>query len=640
MTDEQQEKQKRREARREKRRQRWQTFKRTWPDAVELARPQAKLWALGLFLMMINRMAALVLPGAPKFLLDDALPNADHRLLYLLIAVVLGATVVQGLTSFALTQTISKAGQRLIAQLRIKIHRHVSRLPIRYFDNHKTGEVVSRVMNDVEGVRNLVGTGMVEFLGGLITAVFALAILFFLNWQMTVVILISLLVFAVVLIKSFMVLGPIFKKRQELTADVSGRLTESVGGVRVVKSYGTEETERSLFSVGVHGILDAVLKTINAISVVALTSSVLLGLLGAGILFVGGRQLLAGELTTGEFISYLLYLGFMVAPLSSIIMIGTQLSEVFAGLERMKEVLSEKPEDAEEEKKAPLAAIEGRVVFDNVGFAYDENKPVLHEVEFSAEPGTVTALVGPSGSGKSTLIGLIASFYQPVSGTILIDDADLSKVRLRDYRAQLGAVLQENFLFAGTIRENILYSRPDASEEQVQEAARLAHCNEFIDKFPDGFETVIGERGVKLSGGQRQRLAIARALLANPRILILDEATSALDSESEAAIQDGLQKLMEGRTTFVIAHRLSTIRHATQILVLEEGRLVERGSHRDLLQKRGRYFDMYTRQYDIADDLFLAPGEGGDAEANGVDDDKKDAARKRAERLSRLLTGE
>lgn len=627
-------------SRQELRRERWQTFRRTLPDAIELARPQAKLWALGLVLVLISRMAALVLPGAPKFLIDEAIPNGDSRLLYLIIGAVMGATLVQGLATFALTQTISKAGQRLIASLRVKIHRHVSRLPIRYYDNHRTGEVVSRVMNDVEGVRNLVGTGMVEFLGGLLGAAFALAILLYINWQLTLTIFLFLAVFAVVLIKSFSVLGPIFKQRQKITAEVSGRLTESVGGVRVIKAYDTEEAERSVFARGVDALLQNVLRTINTISTVALTSSVLIGVLGASILYVGGHQLMSGRLTTGEFISYVLYLGFMIAPISSLVMIGTQLSEVFAGLERMREVLSERPEDEEEEGKKPLPPIVGTVSFESAGFEYDPGKPVLREITFDAKPGTVTALVGPSGSGKSTLIGLIASFYHPTTGRIRVDGHDLAEVRLHDYRKQLGCVLQENFLFAGTIRENILYSRPGAGEAEMREAARLAYCLEFIEKFPQGFDTIIGERGVKLSGGQRQRVAIARALLANPRLLILDEATSALDSESETYIQEGLAKLMAGRTTFVIAHRLSTIRNADGILVLEEGRIVERGRHAELLERKGRYHEMYTRQHGVEENLFLAPGERPAVESEESADVQSDERRQRAAKLSRILTGE
>jgi len=439
---------------------------------------------------------------------------------------------------------------------------------------------------------------------------------------------------------SFSVLGPIFKERQELTADITGRLTEGVAGIRVVKAYNMEPKERTVFGDGIQSLLRNVLRTINAISLVALSSAVLIGILGSLIMVVGGRQLMAGTLTIGEFISYILYLGFLVAPVSSIVMIGTQLSEAFVGLQRMKEVLREEPEDADEESRAPMPAVDGRVEFRDVSFEYDAEKPVLHNVSFVAEPGTVTALVGPSGSGKSTLIGLVAAFFSPKSGAILVDQRDLCTVRVHDYRASLGVVLQENFLFAGTIKENLLYIRPDATEAALREAIRLAHCDEFVDRFPDGMDTVIGERGVKLSGGQRQRLAIARALLANPRILILDEATSALDSESEARIQEGLATLLRGRTSFVIAHRLSTIRKATTILVLEDGRIVERGTHAELLARKGRYSEMYSLQHGVEENVFNCPGEKSPEESGEAPQKESKSGSRGSGGLSRLLTGE
>ncbi|MCC5875145.1 MAG: ABC transporter ATP-binding protein, partial [Candidatus Sumerlaeia bacterium] len=568
-------------------------------------------------------------------------PDANIRLLYIIIGVVLAASLLQGIANFALTQTISKAGQRLIANLRVQIHHHVSRLSIRYYDRHRSGEIVSRVMNDVEGIRNLVGTGMVEFLGGVVASVLALMILFYLNWQMTLAILVFIVVFLVVIAWSFISLGPIFKERQRLMGDVSGRLTEGIGGVRVVKSYNRESVEREVFARGVDGLLATILRTINGISFIVLFSSIMLGLLAATILYIGGHQLLAGSMTTGELISYLLYLGFLIAPMSSILMIGTQLSEVFAGLERMREVMAEPLEDSDEESREPVPDVRGEVQFENVTFSYEEGNPVLQEVSFTATPGTVTALVGPSGSGKSTLIGLVASFHQPDSGRILIDGRDMATLRLHDFRAHLGCVLQDNFLFSGTIRENILYARPDAHEEDLVDASRRAHALEFIQEFADGFDTLIGERGVRLSGGQRQRLAIARALLANPRLLILDEATSSLDSESEALIQQGLHELMEGRTTFVIAHRLSTIREADQILVLEDGRITERGTHSELLAKRGRYFEMYQCQYG-QDALFI--DENGSS-TNSEEDleettDRSAERRQKVEKFSKFLSGE
>jgi len=589
----------REKTRAEKRREAWQTFRRTLPDAIELAKPQAKLWALGLCVLMIGRVASLALPYAPKLVIDEVIPNKDFNLLLQIIGVVIVATIVQGSCAFLLTQTISKAGQRLIAALRLKVHTHVARLPLRYFDSHKTGEVTSRVMNDVEGVKYLVGTGMVEFLGGLLTAAMAFGILIYLNWQMTLAIGICLVVFGGIMIKVFSVMGPIFKERAKLTGDVTGRLTESIGGIRVVKAYNTESAERAVFAEGVQSLLANILKTINAISIVALISAVMLGIFGASIMLIGGKQMMDGTMSTGVFISYVLYLGFLIAPISGVVMVSTELSQVFAGLERMKEVLGEKPEDEGDEARKHLPSVAGEVVFDRVHFEYEAGKPVLTDLSFTAKPGTVTALVGHSGSGKSTTIGLVAAFHRPTGGRILIDGEDLSEVRLHDYRGFLGCVLQENFLFSGTLRENILYARPTATEEEVREAARLAYCDEFIVTLPKGFETIIGERGVKLSGGQRQRVAIARALLADPRLLILDEATSALDSESEAAIQAGLLQLMKGRTTFVIAHRLSTIRHADQILVLDHGRLIEQGTHAELIARRSRYYEMYSLQYAV-----------------------------------------
>lgn len=628
------------ESRREKRKKAWQTFKRTLPDAIELARPQARLWLFGLCLLVVGRLAGLTLPAAPKFLLDYAIPNRDLGMLYTIIGVLLAATIIQGICSFVLTQTISKAGQRLIAALRIKIQHHVSRLSVRYYDNHKTGEVVSRVMSDVEGVRNLVGTGMVEFLGGLLTAGLAFIALLYLNWQLTVAIAVVLGIFLIVMAKAFMTLGPIFKQRQEIRAEVSGRLTESVAGIRVVKAYNREEAERTVFARGVDRLLENVLRTINAISVVTLVSSVLVGALGATIVAVGGRQLIEGTLTVGDFTSYLLFLGFLIAPIGSIVMIGTQLSEAFAGLERIREVMEQAPEDRDDDKRNAMPPIRGEVEFDQVSFAYDAGIPVLHDVSFRAEPGTVTALVGPSGSGKSTLTGLVASFYQPTSGTVRIDGIDLNSVKIHEYRKQLGAVLQDNFLFDGTVRDNILYARPEATEQELLEAARLAHCLEFIERFPEGFDTIIGERGVKVSGGQRQRLAIARSLLANPRILILDEATSALDSESEASIQEGLRTLMAGRTTFAIAHRLSTIRSADQILVLDGGRIVERGRHQELLAQDGVYARMYRRQHGVEENLFLAPGESTDQPADESPGESDQQRRDRLAGLSRFISGE
>ncbi len=621
----------------EKRREKWRIIRRAWPHAVELARPQARLWIFGLLLLLVGRIAGMVMPAAPKALIDYALPAKDYTLLATIVGVVLGATIIQGLSNFALTQTISKAGQRLLNRLRKDIHGHVLKLAVRYYEDKRVGDVVSRVMNDVDGIRDLVGTGMVEFIGGLISATLAITILFYLNWPLTLAISVFLGLFLFGMLKAFTTLGPLFRQRQEIMGDVNGRLTESIGGVRVVKAYTAEGQERDAFASGIDRLLATILKTITAFSWIALGTAVLLGSLGTIILGLGGWQLMEGRMTVGSFISYLLYLGFLVAPLSSIMMIGTRLSEAFAGIDRMREILGEEPEEPGD-GRPDFPPIDGRVEFRNVTFGYDKDMPVLHEVNFAAEPGSVTALVGPSGSGKSTLISLIAQFHLPDSGEILVDGRQVRDYTLRSFREQLGVVFQDNFLFAGTVRDNLLYVRPDATEEELEHAARLSHCMEFIEGFPDGFDTLIGERGVKLSGGQRQRLAIARALLANPRLLILDEATSSLDSESEAAIQEGLATLMEGRTTFVIAHRLSTIRHANQILVLEHGRIVERGTHEELLRAEGRYHAMYTKQYGLDGILFREEGSGdsGDGEGNGG----RKGRRGGMADFSRLLSGE
>jgi subfamily B ATP-binding cassette protein MsbA len=625
-------------SRAEKRRRAWKTFRRTLPDAIELARPQARLWTLGLGLMMLNRVAGLVLPATPKLLVDDALPRQDTAMLGMLIGAVVIASVVQGLTSFALTQTISKAGQRMIAALRLKLQAHVARLPVSYFDNRKAGEISSRVLNDVDGVRVLVGTGMVEIIGGIITAGMVLTILFWMNWSLTLVTLLFVGLFATAMIFGFARLGPLFRRRQEQVGELTGRLTESVAGVRVVKAYRAEATEQEHFATGVRGLLESVLKTISTISVLSLVFALLLGLLGSTILWLAGSQLIAGTMSTGEFISFLLYLGVMIAPLGGTMMNSTLLSEAFAGLERMKETLAEKPEDDDWAGRAPVDSVAGAVELRNVSFEYEAGRPVLHDVSLSAAPGSVTAIVGPSGSGKSTLVSLIASFHAPTSGQVLVDGRDLATLRVGDYRRFLGCVLQDNFLFSGTARENIAYSRPDASMEDVREAARLAHCIEFVEALPQGFDTMVGERGVKLSGGQRQRLAIARALLAKPRILVLDEATSALDSESEAAVQDGLKTLMEGRTTFVIAHRLSTIRRAGLILVLDDGRIVERGTHGELLALKGRYASMVRRQQDLEADRL---DDGSDEEAvDGEVELDGTPKRRGGGDLARFITGE
>lgn len=586
-----------------------------WPDLWALIQPRRGLLALGLLLMVINRVSGLVLPASTKFLVDNVIVRRQLSLLTPLLAVVIAATLVQAASSYALTQSLSTEAQRLIAQLRRQVQAHVGRLHVAYYDANKTGTLVARIMSDVEGIRNLLGTGLVQFAGGLLTALIALVVMARISPMMTVVAFSCLLGFSLALRRGFGVLRPIFRERSRINAEVTGRLTESLAGVRVVKGYHAEGREAAVFSGGVERLLANVLRAVNGTSMMGLSAALLMGLLGTAIMYMGVREIMAGHLTLGGFFTYTLFLGYLVAPLGQVVNIGTQITEALAGLERTHEVLAEAPEHLDPERKAAPAAIQGVVRFEHVDFAYTPDKPVLHDVSFTAEPGTATALVGSSGSGKSTIIGLIAAFHKPTAGRITLDGADLSHIRLSWYRPQLGVVLQESFLFDGTIAENVAFSRPDAGREEILSACRLARVDEFAERFEDGYETVVGERGVKLSGGQRQRISIARAILAEPRILILDEATSSLDSESEAMIQQGLSHLMAGRTTFVIAHRLSTIRRADQILVVEAGAIVEQGRHADLLAAHGRYYELYTRQHGLERDLFLAPGEGDTFEA-------------------------
>ncbi len=585
-------------------------LKLLWPDVWALIRPRRTLLAAGLVLMVINRVSGLVLPASTKYMIDDVIGKHDASMLTPLILMVAGATAIQGITSFSLTQLLSKAAQRLIAELRRKVQAHVGRLPVTYFDSNKTGTLVSRIMSDVEGIRNLIGTGLVEMVGGVLTAVIALIILFRISATITGMTLGVLIVFALILKKAFGTVRPIFKERGKINAEVTGRLTESLGGVRVVKSYHAETREENVFEKGVQRLLNNVLQSLTTLSLMTLSATLLMGVVGALVMYFGTRQIFAGNLTLGGFVTFTAFLAFLIAPVVQIVNIGTQISEALAGLERTREVMGERQEDADPKRTATLGELRGDVEFDNVEFAYEEGKTVLHEVSFRAAPGTVTALVGPSGSGKSTIIGLVSAFHSPTRGTVWVDGIDLSTARLDSYRTQLGVVLQESFLFDGTIRENVAFSRPGAREEQILEACRIGRVDEFAEHFEMKYDTIVGERGVKLSGGQRQRVSIARAILADPRILILDEATSSLDSESEALIQEGLGYLMRGRTTFVIAHRLSTIRRADQILVVEGGRIVERGAHESLYALQGRYFDLYTKQHGLEANLFLAPGEG------------------------------
>ena len=585
-------------------------LRKVLPEIWALVHPRRWVLALGMVLMVINRISGFVLPASTKYLIDRVIGKHNVGLLPWIVGAVVVATTIQGITSFALTQLLSKAAQRLIAELRVKVQQHVGRLPIAFYDANRSGTLVSRIMTDVEGVRNLIGTGLVDFVGGLLTAVIAFVYLLHISVVMTLLAFGVVVVFTAILQAAFKTIRPIFRERSRINADVTGRLTESLGGVRVVKGYHAEEREAQVFAGGVQRLLDNVIRTLTAQSFMGLASTVVLGAVGALVMFFGARLVLAHKLTLGGYFSYTLILAYMIAPVVQIVAIGTQLTEAIAGLDRTSEILNESDEENDPQRTAALGAIRGDIQFQDVLFSYEPTKPVLHGISLEAAPGTVTALVGPSGSGKSTIISLLCAFHKPDAGQVLIDGIDLSTVRLSDYRTQLGVVLQESFLFDGTIRENVQFSRPTASEAEVLEACRIARVDEFAERFPEGYETIVGERGVKLSGGQRQRISIARAILANPRILILDEATSSLDSESEAMIQEGLAYLMRGRTTFVIAHRLSTIRRADQILVVEEGKIVERGTHAELYAQNGRYWDLYTRQHGLQANLFLAPGEG------------------------------
>ncbi len=586
-------------------------LKKVMPEIWKLIRPRRWLLLFGFGLMVINRVAGLVLPFSTKFLIDRVLgTHGNPRLLMPLVGIVFTTTAIQAVTSFSLTQLLSKAAQRMITDLRQQVQQHVGRLAVSFYDANRTGLLVSRIMNDVEGVRNLIGTGLVEFVGGMLTAGLVFGYLVYSNTRMTLIVFAVVGGFVIVLQNAFKTIRPIFRERAKITGEVTGRLTESLGGVRVVKGYHAEKREAQVFTSGVLRLLDNVMKSLTATSLLSLAATTVLGVVGGLVMLIGGHQVIGHRMTTGGYFQYTMLLAYMIAPIFQIVNIGTQLTEAVAGLDRTMEILAEKDEFADPARVRTLDDIVGEVRFEDVRFAYEKDKPVLHGISFDAQPGTVTALVGSSGSGKSTIISLICAFHKPDSGQVLVDGVDLSTVRLDSYRSQLGVVLQESFLFDGTIRENVMFSHPDATEEEFLSACRIARVDEFAERFPDGYDTIVGERGVKLSGGQRQRLSIARAILASPRILILDEATSSLDSESEAMIQHGLSYLMQGRTTFVIAHRLSTIRRAEQILVVEAGLIVERGTHASLYALGGRYYDLYTRQHGLEENLFLAPGEG------------------------------
>ncbi len=559
--------------------------------------PRRNLVFIGLILIFLNRIAGLVLPWKSKTLLDDVVPSKDLSQLYELLFIVAIAILIQATTSFLLTRILSVQAQFLISELRAKVQKKVLSLPISFFDNTKSGALVSRIMSDVEGVRNLIGTGLVQLVGGIFTAIVSVVLLININPWMTLFVLIPISLFGIVALKAFKYIRPIFRIRGKINAEVKGRLTETLAGVRVIKGFGAEEQEHKIFEKGVDKLFQNVKKSLTATALMTSSSTFLLaGIASTGIMGIGGYYMMDGSLTTGQFLSFTMYLAFMIAPIVQMSNIGSQLTEALAGLDRTEELMNMTPEEEIEDRTIVLDRIKGDIIFDNVSFSYEKGKEVLHNISFKASSGSVTALVGSSGSGKSTIAGLSATFLNPESGMITIDDNDISKVNLNSYRKNLGVVLQDEFLFEGTIRDNILFPRPNATEEQLEQAVKAAYVNEFTDRFDDGLNTLIGERGVKLSGGQRQRIAIARAILANPKIIILDEATSNLDTESEALIQKSLNELMKGRTTFVIAHRLSTIKKADQILVIESGDIAERGTHEELIEAKGRYYDLYTYQ--------------------------------------------
>lgn len=609
-------------------------YANAWPEAKALMWKHRRTLSIGLLIMLVNRVAGFALPLSPKFL-GDVIIGQNRNDLLVPMAIVAGlAVLIQAISSFGLSQIVSVAAQQAIASMREDVQRHVIRLPVGYFDSTKSGILISRIMNDPEGIRNLIGTGLIQLTGGVVTAVGALVILVMLHWKLTVATIGCMAVFAFVLSIAMKRLRPIFRQRGEITADVTGRLGETLGGVRLVKTYVAEDREQRVFAEGVTRLFKNIASTITGTSAVTAISTLVVGGVGVLILVVGGRDVMTGRWTMYDLFTYVMFVAWMVTPLVQLASVGTQITEALAGLDRVREIRNTATEDDEDAARAPVAELEGEVVFDNVNFEYAPGVPVLHDIAFSSPAGTTTALVGPSGAGKSTLIGLVMAFQRPTSGRVLVDGKDLAGLRLRDYRKQLGVVMQDNFLFDGTIRENITFSKPNATEEQVRMAGKIAHCDEFVNRFEKGYETVVGERGVKLSGGQRQRVAIARAILADPRVLVLDEATSSLDSESEAMIQDGLRSLRRGRTTFVIAHRLSTIQTADQILVLDAGSIVERGTHRDLIAANGLYRRLYERQQGLVRDLFINPGEDPVPE---TEDDPHEVAARVAARTGRRL---
>ena len=580
-----------------------------WEEARELIYARRWRLAAGIVLMLISRLSGLVLPGVTKVLIDDVYFKARAELLPRLAWFVIGATVVGAITSFGLSQLLGVAAQKAITDMRRRIEEHVMRLPVRFFDKTQTGILIARVMNDAEGIRNLVGTGLVQLTGSIVTAVFALGWLIYINWHLTLMIVLVLAAFGGAMSYAFRTLRPLFRERGQITAEVTGRLNQALGGVRVVKTYTAERREDLVFTKGAHRLFRNIAKSMTGVSGTTAFSSVIVGAIGVMVIIFGGGALVANTMTVGELFQYVTLTALLAMPIVQIASIGTQLSEAFAGLDRIHEIMQTAREDADDANRGAIVDLNGDIEFQDVSFEYNPGVPVLKNISFTAPAGTTTALVGSSGSGKSTLISLVMAFNRPSSGVVLVDGRDLESLRLADYRRHLGVVLQDNFLFDGTVAENIRYGTPHATIEDVKRVSKIAHASEFIEQFEKGYDTVVGERGVRLSGGQRQRVAIARAILADPRILLLDEATSSLDSESEMMIQDGLRSLRRGRTTFVIAHRLSTIRSADQILVLEGGEIVERGTHEQLLAHAGRYKQLYDKQYNFEIDRFINPGE-------------------------------
>jgi subfamily B ATP-binding cassette protein MsbA len=584
-------------------------YSSAWREARKLIWNARWRLLMGSVLLLISRLAGMVLPASTKWIGDEVFAKGNYALIKWIALAIGLSTVIQGITSFALSQILGVAAQRAITEMRKNVQAHIERLPIAYFDSTQSGQLISRIMNDAEGIRNLVGTGIGQIIGSVVTAVIAIGVLLYLNWQLTIATIIVLLIFGGALLYAFKVLRPVFRERGQITAEVTGRLGESLGGIRIVKAYTAEKREELSFARGAHRLFRNVAKTVTGVSAISSFSSIVIGAVAVVMIVIGGNAVQGGTMTLGDFLMYISFTFLLAMPVIELTSIGTQITEAFAGLDRIREVMAMTTEDEDDRKLEPIPEMQGRIEFENVEFEYEKDVPVLKGVSFVSEAGTTTALVGSSGSGKSTILSLVLNFIKPTGGSITIDGKDLRSVRLRDYRRRLGVVLQDNFLFDGTILENIRFANPEADLSTIKEMCRIANADEFIEKFPSGYDTVVGERGVKLSGGQRQRIAIARALLADPRILILDEATSSLDSESEALIQEGLANLRQGRTTFVIAHRLSTIRSSDQILVVEAGEIVERGSHEQLMALNGRYKQLYDKQYRFEQNLFVNPGE-------------------------------